>query len=79
MDVGCSAGFIANYLATCFGEVIEIDIDETAVDLAKRQFDKNNLEFFKINSQKMNLLDNVFDSVICAHIYEHIPDAGSLL
>jgi len=79
LDVGCSTGFIANYLATCFGKVIGIDIDEAAVDFAKRQFDKDNLEFVKINSQKIKFSDNEFDAVICAHIYEHVPDAVKLL
>jgi ubiquinone/menaquinone biosynthesis C-methylase UbiE len=79
LDVGCSTGFIANYLATYFGEVIGIDIDESAVNFAKRQFDKDNLEFVKINSQKMKFPENEFDAVICAHIYEHVPNAGRLL
>lgn len=79
LDVGCSTGFIANYLAKYFGKVIGIDIDETAIDFARRQFDNDNLEFVKSDSQKMEFSDNAFDAIICAHIYEHVPDAGRLL
>ena len=79
LDVGCSTGFIANHLAKCFGKVIGVDIDETAINFARRQFDKDNIEFVVSDSQKMEFSENAFDAVICAHIYEHVPDANRLL
>ncbi|UCE55995.1 MAG: class I SAM-dependent methyltransferase [Desulfobacterales bacterium] len=79
LDVGCSTGFITNYLSNFFGRVLGIDIDEPAIDFAKRQFGKDNLEFVKSDSQKMEFSENTFDAVICAHIYEHVPDASRLL
>jgi 2-polyprenyl-3-methyl-5-hydroxy-6-metoxy-1,4-benzoquinol methylase len=79
LDVGCSTGFISNYLADYFGQVFGIDIDEPAVDFAKHKFAKDNLEFAKSDSLKMEFPENAFDAVTCAHIHEHVPDAGRLL
>ena len=79
LDVGCSTGFIANYLSDFFGQVIGIDIDEPAIDFAKHQCIKDNLEFLKSDSLEMQFSENTFDVVVCAHIYEHVPDAGLLL
>lgn len=79
LDVGCSTGFIANYLSNFFGQVLGIDIDESAIDFAKRQFRKGNLDFIKSDSQKVECDENTFDVVICTHIYEHVPDAGILM
>jgi 2-polyprenyl-3-methyl-5-hydroxy-6-metoxy-1,4-benzoquinol methylase len=79
LDLGCSTGFIANYLAEHFGEVAGIDIDEPAIDFARRQFERDNLQFLKSNSQKIKFPPNTFDAIVCAHIYEHVPDAHMLL
>ena len=79
LDVGCSTGFISNYLSNYFGQVFGIDIDEPAIDFAKNQFRHDNLKFIKNDSQKMKFSKNTFDAVICAHIYEHMPDASRLM
>jgi len=79
LDIGCSTGFITNYISDFFGQVVGIDIDEPAIDFAKHQFVRDNLAFFKSDSLKMQFSENTFDGVVCAHIYEHVPDAGLLL
>ena len=79
LDIGCSTGFIANQLATYFGRVVGIDIDKPAIDFAKHQFVRDNLDFFNSDSLKMRFSENTFDVVVCAHIYEHVPDTGLLL
>jgi ubiquinone/menaquinone biosynthesis C-methylase UbiE len=79
LDIGCSTGFITNYLAGYFGQVTGIDIDEGAIEYARDHFSQGNLEFVKGDSQKINFPENTFDVVICAHIYEHVPDAKLLI
>lgn len=79
LDVGCSTGFITNYLSNFCGRVVGIDIDGTAIEFAERQFARSNLNFVLSDSQKTKFSDNAFDAVICAHIYEHVPDSGRLL
>jgi len=78
LDIGCSTGFITNYLSNYFGFSFGIDIDESAIEFAKQHFVKDKLEFIKNDSQQLRFTENAFDAVICAHVYEHVPDAGRL-
>ena len=79
LDVGSSTGIIANYLSKYFGKVLGIDIDKNAIAYAMNNFKKDNLQFAISDSMNMNYPDNSFDVVICAHVYEHVPDADRLM
>jgi ubiquinone/menaquinone biosynthesis C-methylase UbiE len=79
LDIGCSTGIITSYLANHFGQVVGIDIDDPAIHYARKHFKKDNLKFEKNESDKMQFSRNTFDVVICAHIYEHVPDADQLM
>jgi 2-polyprenyl-3-methyl-5-hydroxy-6-metoxy-1,4-benzoquinol methylase len=79
LDVGSSTGLIANYLAMYFGEVVGIDIDRPAVEFAKSTHKKDNLVFIQADSLKIEMPENYFDAVICAHVYEHVPDAAMMM
>ena len=74
LNVGGSAGAIDNYLADHCRRVVGIDIDDKAIEHARSNFEKDNLEF-----QVADALDLPFDTasfavVICSHVYEHVPD-----
>lgn len=79
LDFGSSTGLIANYLSTFFGEVVGIDIDSPAVEFADASYKKENLKFILANSLKIEMPDNYFDTVICAQVYEHVPDAAMMM
>jgi 2-polyprenyl-3-methyl-5-hydroxy-6-metoxy-1,4-benzoquinol methylase len=79
LDVGCSTGFIASYLADYCGQVIGMDIDEPAIDFAQANLKKKNLKFLKSDSMAIEFPANHFDIVICAQVYEHVPDATKLM
>ena len=79
IDIGCSTGIITNYLSKCFGKVIGIDIDKNAVEFAMHNFHKNNLEFTLCDSMDIKYPENTFDIAICAHVYEHVPDANRMM
>lgn len=79
LDLGSSAGIVANYLADHFGKVIGVDIDEAAVRSAGSHFRKNNLNFAVVNGMELAFPDEAFDVVVCAHIYEHVADATRLM
>ena len=79
LDVGSSTGIIANYLSRYFGTVIGIDIDAPAIKYARENFIKKNLSFEIGDSMHLNFPKNMFDIVICAHVYEHVPDANRLM
>lgn len=79
LDIGTSTGIIANYLSKYFGKVIGIDIDAPAIEYARNNFIKENLAFEIGDSMNLNFSQNMFDVVICAHVYEHVSDADRLI
>ena len=79
LDFGSSTGIIANYLSMHFGKVVGIDIDAPAVEFATANFKSDNLQFAQVDSLNTELADRCFDVVICAHVYEHVPDASLMM
>lgn len=79
LDIGSSTGIIAHYLSNSFGKVVGIDVDQSAITFARQNFKKDNLEFALIDATDLAFLDHSFDVLICAHIYEHVPDARRLM
>lgn len=78
LDVGASTGIIDNILAKSFGQVIGIDIDHEAIKYAKNRFKCKNLKFKVDDAMKLSFKNNSFDVVICAHVYEHVPNAKKM-
>ena len=74
LDVGASAGAIDNYLSNYLGEVTGIDIDEQAIEYAKINHQKSNLNFEIGDAMHLKFEESSFDIVICTQIYEHVPD-----
>lgn len=78
LDIGCSTGIIDNVLAKKFKKVVGIDIDKKAVKFAQQKFKRKNLEFRVKNALNVNHQDSRFDVIICAHVYEHVPNSQKL-
>jgi 2-polyprenyl-3-methyl-5-hydroxy-6-metoxy-1,4-benzoquinol methylase len=78
VDVGCSAGGIAAVLAEQFGEVVGVDPDRPAVELARQRHRRDNLRF------EVGTLGDLLpglgrvDVAICNHVYEHVHDQAGL-
>jgi 2-polyprenyl-3-methyl-5-hydroxy-6-metoxy-1,4-benzoquinol methylase len=79
LDIGCSTGIITNALKDRFGNVIGIDIDEQAISYAKTKYERDGLKFDLQDSMNLKFASNSFDIVVCAHIYEHVPDSNKLI
>lgn len=79
LNVGGSTGIIDNYLADYFCSVVSVDIDIPAIEHAKSNFQKNNLEFQVGDATNLKFADNTFDVVICSQIYEHVPSPEKMI
>jgi 2-polyprenyl-3-methyl-5-hydroxy-6-metoxy-1,4-benzoquinol methylase len=79
LDISCSTGIMSQVFARHFKEVVGIDIDEKAVAFAKDNFQKDNLAFHVMDGLNTEFPDKRFDIVVCNQMYEHVPDAWSLM
>lgn len=79
LDVGCSTGAMSQLLGEHFGRVTGIDIDTKAIEHANATLGSPRLDFRVGDAMQTGLPQSSFDVVICAHVYEHVPDAGRML
>lgn len=79
LDIGCSTGVMSRHLGDHFGRVTGIDIDEKAVAYANEQFGSDALVFRVGDAMATGLDADSVDVAICAHVYEHVPDASRML
>jgi 2-polyprenyl-3-methyl-5-hydroxy-6-metoxy-1,4-benzoquinol methylase len=78
LDVGCSSGIITNVLGPHFRVVTGTDIDREALVYAART-KVSNADFLPADAMDLPFREETFDVVICAHVYEHVPNAEKLL
>lgn len=78
LDVGCSAGFIADELALAGAETVGVDIDEPGLAAARHRFGER-VNFELARGEAMPFPDNAFDIVVFNHIYEHVVDPEAVV
>jgi ubiquinone/menaquinone biosynthesis C-methylase UbiE len=79
LDVGCSTGIISNHLAEYFRSVVAVDIEIKAQpDHSNHGSLKNQAIFAMASGEELPFLDNTFDVVVCAQVYEHVDDQKAL-
>lgn len=79
LDIGCSTGILTRHYAEFFGKVVGIDIDDGAVEWARKNRAADNVSYRVGDSMELPFLTGEFDLVTCTHIYEHVPDAQRML
>jgi ubiquinone/menaquinone biosynthesis C-methylase UbiE len=78
LEVGCATGMNTLYLADFLGECSGVDIDDKAVAYGFLH-NKANVHFIIGDAMQLPCGDNIFDIVVCNHVYEHVPDSHSLM
>lgn len=78
LDIGCSGGIIDAHLSRNLKRVVGIDVDRTAVASAHTRFYADTAFFLIGDGTALGFKDDVFDVVICNHIYEHVTSAQAL-
>ena len=79
LNVGSSAGIIDNYLSQNFKHMTGIDIDESAIFHAQKNYQRDNLVFEIGDAMNIGYDSNHFDVVISSQVYEHVPDAQKMI
>ena len=78
LDVGCSAGFIADELALAGAHTTGVDIDEPGLAAARERFGER-VEFSLARGEALPFQDGSMDVVVFNHIYEHVVDPESVV
>jgi 2-polyprenyl-3-methyl-5-hydroxy-6-metoxy-1,4-benzoquinol methylase len=78
LDLGCASGIMTHVLAPHFKRIVGTDIDLHALEYARRA-EPSPAEFFPADAMSLPFKKNAFDVVICAHVYEHVPDSTRLM
>ena len=73
LDLGCSSGIIAAALADLFRQTVGVDYDEIALRHIAVD-DKRVVSFVRGDGMNLPFPDGCFDVVVCAQVYEHVPD-----
>jgi SAM-dependent methyltransferase len=77
VDLGCSAGLITSALAPLFGKTIGLDYDQVALQ-AIDSAAQAKAQFIRGDAMHLPLGNSTVDVVICAQVYEHVPDPETL-
>ena len=78
LDVGCSAGFIADELAGAGARTAGVDIDEPGLVKARERFG-DRVDFRHARGEALPFEDGSMDVVIFNHIYEHVVDPEAVV
>ncbi len=79
LDIGCAAGNSTVGYSSAFKWVAAVDVDAPAVEYARRENQRPNIGYAIMNGQRLAFCDESFDVIVCAHVYEHVPDAHVLM
>ncbi len=78
VDVGCSAGFIADELARAGARTTGVDIDEPGLARARERFG-DRVDFRLARGEDLPFDDDSVDLVVLNHIYEHVVDPEAVV
>ena len=74
LDCALGEGIGANILCETAKKVFGVDLDEMALQSAKRNIQHSNIEYISASALSLPFSDNYFDIVTSIETLEHIPD-----
>jgi SAM-dependent methyltransferase len=78
VDLGCSAGYIADEFAALGATVLGVDIDVPGLAVAQDRFGSR-VGFLCADGERMPFDDGSIDLVVYNHIYEHVVDPEAVM
>lgn len=77
LDIGCSSGMITSAIAPLFYKTIGLEYDKDALR-ATDPTNRTRVQFIQGDAMSLPISDRAINVVICAQVYEHVPDAERL-
>lgn len=80
LDIACGVGYGSELLLTKGArQVIGVDMDPATISYAKRNYQREGIEFILGDAQKISLADNSIDVVVSFETIEHLNDFEQFL
>lgn len=73
LDVGCSSGVITSYAAKHFKKMTGLDYDSVGLKMIQED-QKQEALYVRGDAMRLPFEDERFDAIICAQVYEHVPN-----
>lgn len=78
LDIGCGNGFLSYDVAGKARSVTAVDLSPANIELAKKSFNKENIEYICGDACQIDFTDK-FDVIILSNVLEHIEDRHNFL
>lgn len=78
LDIGCGNGFLTHDVADKARGVTAIDLSKDSIELAKRDFNKDNIKYICGDASQFDFGEQ-FDVVILSNVLEHIENRNAFL
>lgn len=79
LDIGCGAGFLANFLAQKGHAVTGIDLSETSLKIARLHDQTNSVEYIQASAYHLPFEKKKFDVVCATDVLEHLEHPEKLI
>lgn len=77
LDIGCSNGIVTYSISPMFKQIVGVDIDLTAIQMAVEAHDKKT-SYANADAMALPFGEKSFDAIICSQTYEHVPSSERL-
>jgi 2-polyprenyl-3-methyl-5-hydroxy-6-metoxy-1,4-benzoquinol methylase len=79
LDIGCGDGMYTYEVARSDASIVGIDIDEQRLAVARRWHGSPNIQYHRMNADRLELGDEVFDKVVSFCVIEHLERGQEVL
>ena len=79
LDAGCGVGYGTAFLGETARRVVGVDLDEKAIEYARRRYSPENVEFLHADVTALPLADDSFDVACSFEAIEHVRDPEALV
>ena len=79
LDLGCGIGVFSKDLSNKVQKVVGIDISEKCIEYAKSKNNSDNIDYFTMDINNLNLIKEKFDIVFSDMVFNYIEDYDKLL
>jgi 2-polyprenyl-3-methyl-5-hydroxy-6-metoxy-1,4-benzoquinol methylase len=78
LDIGCGFGIVSSKLAEKAREVVAIDKSESAINIARSKYEKQNIKYI-YGDATMYQFNQYFDYIVLSNVLEHIKNRKEFL